>query len=117
MKKVVVIEDDIDTINIVDIILRDEGFAVITINRDITIEEIALIKPNLVLVDYLLPFIMGNKLCAEIKNNPKTKTIPVILYSANVLAPKVAKECNADAFIPKPFDLDDFINVIKRVAA
>ena len=116
MKKVILVEDDSDTVGVVDIILQDAGFLVININRQLPVEEVAAIKPDLVIVDFLLPFGLGNELCAELKSHPKTKDIPVILYSANYLAPKVAEDCKADAFIPKPFDIDDFVNTVKMFA-
>lgn len=116
MKKVLLIEDDLDTVAIVDIILQEEGFVVININWEIHVEEIAAIDPNMVIVDYLLPFMRGNDICAQIKSSPKTKDIPVILYSANYLASRVAKECNADAFMHKPLDINEFKELIKRLA-
>jgi len=116
LKKVILVEDDVDTVYVVEIILNNAGYTVININRELPVEEIAAINPDLVIVDYLLPFTSGHTLCAEIKNHPKTKHIPVILYSANNLLPKVAHECKADAFIPKPFDIDYFVNVVQRLA-
>ena len=69
----------------------------------------------MIIIDYLLPYHLGNELCAEIKNFPGTKHIPVILYSASSLLRKVAEECHADAYIAKPFDLDHFLNEVNRL--
>jgi DNA-binding response OmpR family regulator len=116
LKKVLVLEDDTDTLDIVETILHDAGYAVIKVNREITLAEIRLIKPNLVIVDFFLPNRMGNEICNEIKKGPETKDIPVILYSASNLLQKMADECKADAFIPKPFDMNSFIDVVNRIA-
>jgi CheY-like chemotaxis protein len=116
LKKILVVEDDTDTLDIVETILHNAGYAVIKVNREITIEEIQSIRPNLVIVDFLLPHKMGNEICYEIKERPETKDIPVILFSASNLLPKVAHQCKADAFISKPFDTDHFIDVVNRVA-
>jgi len=115
LKKILLIEDDIDTIDMVEIMLQGAGYAVIKINRLITIKEIAQINPELIIVDFLLPYCLGNELCAEIKHNAATTHIPVILYSASNLLDKIAKECHADAHISKPFDLDYFLNEVKRL--
>jgi DNA-binding response OmpR family regulator len=116
LKKVLIVEDDIDTIEIVEAILNRAGYAVIKINREITIREIAGIKPNLVILDYLLPYALGNELCLEIKANPKTESIPVILYSASNLAEGISRKCKADGFISKPFDLDHLVSLVDRLA-
>jgi two-component system response regulator VicR len=117
LKKILIVEDDADTLEIVEDILRSAGYAVIKINREITIEEISSIKPNLVIVDFFLPHRLGNEICNEIKETPETKHMPVILYSASNLSPKVIKACKADAFIPKPFYIDYFIDTVNLLAS
>ncbi len=116
MKKVLIVEDDDETIDVVEIILNRAGYAVIKINREITIKEIAGIKPNLVILDYLLPYTLGNELCQEIKDNPQTESIPVMLYSASILAEGISHKCKADGFISKPFDMDHFVSLVDRLA-
>ena len=109
-------EDDADTIDIVETILNAAGYAVIKINREITIKEIAGINPNLVILDYLMPHKLGNELCLSIKDDPKTGNIPVILYSASNLDERVVRECKADEFVSKPFDLDHLLSLVDRMA-
>ena len=116
MKKILLIEDDLDTIEMVEIILQDAGYEVVKTDRLATLSELAEMNPALIIVDYLLPHRLGNELCTEVKNFPGTKHIPVILYSASSLLRKVAEECHADAYIPKPFDLDDFVKEVNRLA-
>lgn len=116
MKKILVVEDDADTLEVVEFALKDAGFAVIKINREISMAEIAGINPNLVLLDYLLPYAMGNELCSQIKCHPQTKHIPVILYSASSVGKRVADECGADGYIPKPFDLDQLVQMIGQLS-
>ena len=110
------IEDDADTIDIIEFMLQDAGFAVIKINRMVFSKEIAVINPNLIVLDYLLPHALGNELCVTIKNGEGTKHIPVLLYSASNLGPQIANECKADAFIAKPFDIEHFMEVVHRLA-
>jgi DNA-binding response OmpR family regulator len=79
----------------------------IGVNRDITIEEIASIKPELLIIDYWLPFGLGTTICAKVKAHDQTKHIPVIMYSANNDIREIALSHGADAYIAKPFDLDE----------
>jgi len=110
------IEDDADTSYIIEFILRDAGYAVIKINREILYTEIAAINPNLVILDYLLPYALGDELCKTLKSRPDTRHIPVLLYSASDFGPAVAKKCEADGFMPKPFDIDQLLGAVKKLA-
>ena len=114
-KKILIIEDDIHTLEFVEILLHGSGYAVIKANRQIPIKEVAGINPNLVLIDYLLPYVLGTALCLEIKNTESTKHIPVILYSVSSNLQTIAKESRADGYIAKPFDINDLINMVNRL--
>ncbi|HEX3384646.1 MAG TPA: hypothetical protein VHS53_05640 [Mucilaginibacter sp.] len=102
MKKVLIVEDDADTLDLMEIILRKAGYGVIKANREVTVKEIAGIKPHLVILDYLLPFGLRTEKCFEIKTNALTADIPAILYSASKRFEKYAAESTADAFIGLP---------------
>lgn len=116
MKKILLIEDDLEVSFIVEFVLREAGYAVILINREILYTEIAAINPNLVILDYLLPYALGDELCKTLKSRPDTKHIPVLLYSASNFGPAVARECKADGFMPKPFDIDQLLGAVKKLA-
>lgn len=116
LKKILVVEDDADTIDIVELALKDAGYSVIKFNRTISMVEIAAIHPHLVLLDYLLPYTLGNELCAQMKADPHTRHIPVILYSVSNAGKKVADECKADGFIAKPFDLEQLVQMIGQLS-
>ena len=116
MKKILIVEDDVDTIDMVELILREAGYAVIKINREVPFKEITGINPNLIILDYLLPFGLGTDLCLQLKTNELTKHYPIILYSASNILEKLAKESHADAYIAKPFDLGDFITLVNKWA-
>jgi DNA-binding response OmpR family regulator len=117
VKKLLIIENDIDTLDIVTIILEDRGFAVFKSETRIPVREIIEIEPDAIVIDYLLTAGYGSDLCLEIKENPLTKQIPVILFSASHNLEKITHDCHADGFIAKPFDLDDFVQMISEFAA
>ncbi len=56
----------------------------------------------------------GRDICKQIKANEKTKNIPIIMFSANKSMRDVFKECNADDFIGKPFNMDELYDKIKH---
>lgn len=114
MKKILIVEDDLDTVDIVETILRNAGYAVIKVNRPIELKEIIGIRPDVILLDHWLSFARGGDLCLTVKENQATREIPVILFSACTGLKKIAKESRADAFIPKPFDLEEFLGLVKK---
>jgi DNA-binding response OmpR family regulator len=116
LKKILLIEDDIDTLELVELILRNEGYAVIKANRKVLVEEIIGLKPNLAILDFLLPYGLGTELCLQIKSNKVTQDLPVILYSANTNLKKLAADCHADACLEKPFDIDELVKMVATMA-
>jgi hypothetical protein len=80
LKKILIAEDDPDTMDLTEILLRQAGYAVIKINQPILLKEVSGIKPDLVILDYLMPHPLGSDICRELKNDPLTKGIPVILF-------------------------------------
>ena len=74
-------------------------------------------RPDLILLDLNIPKKDGREILAEIKTNPQLKCIPVIVLttSQSEWDVKSTYEHYANAFITKPIDLSEFINVIKSV--
>ena len=114
MKKIIIIEDDADTLDLLEVILRDSGYAIIRANRPMSVDEIISITPNLAILDVMLPYGSGNQICLEIKSNPKSKHIPVMLYSASSNLKALAKESLADTYLAKPFDLNNLLKMVKE---
>jgi CheY-like chemotaxis protein len=70
-------------------------------------------RPALVVVDVVMPRLGGLEVARELKADPATCAIPVIAISAGASrAQALAAGC--DDFIPKPFDLDEFVDTIRR---
>ncbi len=113
MNKILVADDDNDILDIVSLILKMQGFEVISLLdcRQVikTAEEV---KPDLILLDINLGFCDGRKLCLELKNVHLFGN-HILLFSAN---PELATSLNhykADGFIRKPFDVKGFVNTIR----
>ncbi len=111
MKKVLIIDDAPAILEIVDCILSREGFEVYTSPTGMNVENlIALYAPDVILLDVKLPGKSGVEVCAEIKH---ISTAPVIFLSAHADKHKIMKECDASAFIQKPFDIKDLVNTVR----
>ncbi len=114
MKKVLIIDDAPAILEIVDFILSREGFEVFTSLTGVDIENlIGLYQPDVILLDVKLPGKSGIEVCLEIKH---LSGAPVIFFSAHADKDEIMKECDASAFIKKPFDIKDLINTVRMWA-
>lgn len=113
-RRILLLEDDFDTNEIITMIFEPEGFQVITSTVQTYLQDIDKWNPELVIVDHLLSNkITGSDICIELKANDKTAHIPFILTSAVNNLPELAKKCCADRYIEKPFDIDNFVSIVR----
>ncbi len=116
MKKVLAVDDYPEILNIIETKLSRNGYEVRT-ECDATraIEVIKEFRPDLILLDIMMPKITGFDLCDTIKSDPDIKDIKVIFLTAKDMefTRKKADEVGADGFVAKPFspkELLEFIN-------
>lgn len=115
---ILVVDDEEDTVELARMVLEFEGYRVFSANNgqeaiDFLKKEDE--KPNLVLLDVLMPKMDGLKVCKWIKENPDLKEIPVLLFTAKVgnKDRMAGEKVGADAYIAKPFSADDLLSLIQ----
>ena len=107
MKKTVLVADDNEEIlEVIQIVLEDEGYNVQTSLDGTCFHHMRRNLPDLILLDVLLSGEDGREICQQLKSDPRTRDIPVILISAHSKASEAARMSGADEFLRKPFDLD-----------
>ncbi len=116
-KKVIVIEDNRDILDLMQYILEDEGYEVISSVDGSVLGNVEQHDPALIVLDNSLANEKGSSLCRKLKTNPSTAKYPVILVSAVNGIEDIAKECLADACLSKPFDINELIAVVKLYIA
>ena len=116
-KRILVIDDDEDILEILNIVFQEEGFNVIVSNSGDTADHLQVIHPDIILLDVRIEGSAKNgaQICAEIKSKYKDLKLPVILVSGEADLANLASECGADKFIPKPFDITDIVNQVKSL--
>lgn len=115
-KTVLIIEDDLDIINIIRYILGEMGFKLIESSSTTYNQDIYAHQPDVILLDHWLGDTMGTSICQDLKSNPRTSSIPVILTSAVNDIGKIAESCDADDILAKPFDIEDLETKILKWA-
>ena len=105
MKRVLVVDDNSDILDVVRIFLESNGYEVLTINNgDNILNDVVNYSPQIILLDVYLRGSNGVEICNHLKSNPSTKNIPVIMFSAQTTDYLILRKCAADDFIEKPFD-------------
>jgi two-component system response regulator VicR len=116
MKRVLILENDADLLYIMQEALYYEGFHVTCITEVSDIFHLVdTYKPDLLMIDYLLPGTDGGELCKRLKKNSATRHLPVIINSVYPRRQMSLGINDCDDFIAKPFDLDDMVNRIKKL--
>jgi two-component system response regulator VicR len=115
-KRILIIDDDEDILEILHIVFKDEGFNVVVSNTGEAANNIHIINPDLILLDVRIEGYpkRGNEICAEIKARYPEKNLPVVLVSAETDLALLANECGADFYIKKPFDVYDLLLQVKN---
>jgi CheY-like chemotaxis protein len=113
-KKVMVAEDDIDILEAVQMILEDAGYEVTTTVDGKTIQDVQNELPDIFLLDIWMTGMDGTSICHYLKSQKRTQHIPVILCSANKDMQRLAKECGADDFLAKPFEMNDLLDKVDK---
>lgn len=114
MSRILVVDDDEDILDTIQLILEIGGYEINPLNQaDQVFETIKNFKPSLILLDVVLGKIDGREICEQIKNNPGTAHIPVLMMSALYDMGDI-REMNypPDDFIPKPFKMDILLEKI-----
>ncbi len=114
-KYIYIVEDDEDIRFIVEYVLREEDY---TVESFATASAFNLAiqgnKPDLIILDVMLPDGNGIDICRALKTNKRTGHIPIIIMSAHAAEKSVLEEACADDFISKPFDLNHFLHHVKQ---
>jgi DNA-binding response OmpR family regulator len=113
-KTVMIIDDDLEIRQLIADILTDAGYRVQTGVGVTDLYEVEKAPPSLILIDHWLDGKTGRDICYQLKTNPLTDHIPVVLISATTNLEQTAISCRADGFIQKPFEVDD---LLEKVAA
>ncbi|MCX7793252.1 MAG: response regulator [Thermodesulfovibrionales bacterium] len=113
--KVLLADDSITIQKVVELILTEHGFEVKTVNNgQEALTTMLSYTPDIVLADAEMPVLNGYQLCERIKNNSRTKHIPVILL-AGAFEPidvELVKNVKADGTLTKPFEAQELLSKI-----
>ncbi|UCE99452.1 MAG: response regulator [Planctomycetota bacterium] len=118
-KKILIVDDDAEIVELMaDVLIRDGRFEIKTASSGyeagISTQQF---RPDLILLDYMLPDINGNVVCQTIRKNPEFENTKIIIVSGVVKQDEIDQllKSGAEDFIKKPFNIIDLTNKITAV--
>lgn len=117
MTRVLVVDDEIDTLNLLRTILEISGFQPITTLNSVDAITLAEVEhPDVVLLDIMMPELDGFTLCKMMRVNPITMNLPIVFvtaYSSLDLEDR-RKDAGADMVLPKPIGMDTLVDAVEK---
>ncbi len=117
-KTVLIVDDEPSLIVALQFLLEENGFATrVAFSGEEALESIAAHRPDLVLLDIMLPAVDGFEVCRRIRENPETRDIRIVLLSALGGQAHITRgmDLGADAYITKPFANAELLSRIREL--
>lgn len=120
MRRILVVDDEVDTLNLLKMMLELIGYTAITTpdpEYALTLAETE--KPDCVLLDIMMPKLDGFTVCKMLRLHPMTRNLPIVFVTAYQASNLEARrlEAGADLLVPKPASMDALIKTIDRAIA
>ena len=115
-KRLLILDDDKDILDVMKEIFMDEGYNVKTIeDGDDILNDIAGYQPDIILLDYILYGINGGEICDQIKTDAETAHILVVIVTAYSKVINSLGYYGCDSFISKPFEIADIVQQVNEL--
>lgn len=116
--KILVCDDEAHILHVVATKLKNNGYQVVTAaDGEEGLELARQHKPDLVITDYQMPFLSGLELCARLRSDPATSSIPVIMLTARgfSMGEEDLKNTNVQRVLPKPFSPREVLKSVEEI--
>jgi len=114
-KKILIIDDEPDLVTVLRARLESQKFAVVTAGDGVEgLKKVEEEHPDLIILDVLMPRMDGFTFILELKKNPETKMIPVIVLTAKEMMSDLFKLEGVPDYIVKPFNVEELLARVKK---
>ena len=117
-KTILIVDDEPNIVLSVEYLMKREGYEVMTANDgQAALEMVSGTKPDLLILDVMMPRKNGFEVCSEIRADPALSGLPILMLSAKGREAEVKKglSLGADAYITKPFSTHDLVDKVKQL--
>src|SRR5919201_219724 len=115
--KILVVDDIPENVRLLEAVLAARGYDVVSAtNGETALDLVDSEKPDLILLDVVMPDMDGYAVCQELRADDETAVLPVIMVKSSIGPEKTkAIEAGADDFIPKPFNHDELLTRVRSL--
>ncbi len=116
--KILIADDNVQNVELLEVYLEELDAEVVkAYDGEETLDVIEKEKPDLVLLDIMMPKISGYEICRKLKENPATRTLPILMVTALNESSDVerAVQAGADDFVSKPIHKDDLLHRVRAL--
>ena len=113
--KILVVDDEPTIVRLMEFVLARQGHQMlIAVNGEEALEKIRAHKPDLVLLDIMMPRIDGYEVAQQVRADPETASLPIIMLSAKAQTEDIRRgaEVGVDAYVTKPFSPEHLVQVV-----
>lgn len=114
MARVLLAEDDLAILDATKLLLEYEGYIVTTVSDGETVRKISEELPDLILLDVWLSGADGAEIACFLKEQERTRHIPIILFSANRNIEELARKTGVEDTLVKPFDVEELLQKVRK---
>ncbi|RZM23065.1 MAG: response regulator [Pedobacter sp.] len=117
MKKILIVDDDPDIVEVTKLILEIEDYHVLGLdNPNNVIDNVRSYRPDLLILEVMLGDIDGREICHHLKTSSDTRHIPILMFSAVHDFKSIRdNRCEADDFISKPYDMVTMLEKVRQL--
>lgn len=117
-RKILAVDDEKHIVRLVQVNLERQGYEVVTANDGKeALEKVESERPDLVVLDVMMPYMDGFEVLQNLRRNQSTRDIPVIMLTAKAQDADVFKgwQSGVDCYLTKPFNPMELISFVKRI--
>ena len=119
MRKILIVDDSPAQARMIGAVVESAGYSPVLVADPMQVEEVASVhRPNLILLDVVMPGRNGFQVCRDLKRHPECSTIPVVLVTSKNSASDEfwGKQQGADGYVTKPFTKERLLQEVQRCA-
>lgn len=116
-RTVLIVEDEPSLATLLRDVLSDAGYDVVLSAAGTAVERAERFRPDAIIVDYGMPVLTGAEVIEQLRERQGERMPPVILVTGRSEAVAIAADVGADAYLRKPFDVVDLVEMVGRLTS